>query len=208
MTKFEIHTSDVESIIGDFVVNDPSELNTIQRGETATYDFVETTTKFTVASGTSDTIEAGETETYGLVVIESNGTLTVDGTLNCEQIQNNGTLDNNGTINISEEYVFEYVEVEDYAEHSGAFTTFQTLENQIPYREFLPSDVDTLLVGIEPLSDLATKDITGYWGLINNVTDLRNQALSNGPRIRVEITVLATYDEYADHTAVQNGLEL
>jgi hypothetical protein len=207
-SDFEIHTSDTESILGDFVVNRPSDINLIEKGETATYDFVETATKKTIPSGETLTIASGETLTFGLVVIE--GTLTVEGTLRCEQIQNNGTLNNNGTIDIDEKYKFEYVEIESYAKLAGNFTITETQAKTQKYVDRTPSgaSIDTLLLGIETRSDLATQEINGYWGLVSNVTDFRNQALSNGPRIRVEIQVLAPYEEFTDHTDVQNTLEL
>jgi hypothetical protein len=207
-SDFEIHTSDTESILGDFVVNQPAELNLIEKGETATYDFVETATKKTIRSGETLTIAGGETLTFGLVVIE--GTLTVEGTLQCEQIQNNGTLNNNGTIDIDEKYKFEYGEIEPYAEFAGNFTITETQAKTQNYVDRTPSSasIDSLLLGIEALTDLSNQEINGYWGLVSNVTDFRNQALSNGPRIRIKIQVLAEYSDFTDHTDVQNNLEL
>jgi len=207
-SDFEIHTSDTESILGDFVVNQPNDINLIEKGDTATYDFVETATKKTIPSGETLTIASGETLTFGLVVIE--GTLTVEGTLRCEEIQNNGTLNNNGTIDIDEKYKFEYNEIRTYAEFASNFTITETQNKTQKYTENLPStiSINTLLLGIEPLTDLQDGEIRGFWGLVNNVIDFRNQALSNGPRIRVEIQVLAPYSEFNDHTDVQNTLEL
>lgn len=209
-SDFEIHTSDTESILGDFVVNRPSDINLKEKGERATYDFVETATKKTVPDGETFTVESNENLTFGIVTVESGGTLTIEGTLNCDQLQNNGTVNNNGTLNVNDDIKFEYAEIEPYAKLAGNFTITETQAKTQKYVDRTPSSasIDTLLLGIETRSDLATQEINGYWGLVSNITDFRNQALSNGPRIRVEIQVLAPYSEFNDHTDVQNTLEL
>lgn len=209
MTEFSIRLTDNTRIIGDFVTNAPGEINLIGKGDTATYAFVETASKLTIGSGDTFTVESGTTVEFSIV--EVNGTLVVEagGTLNTERIDNNGTVNNNGTININERYVLEYSEIEAYADYAGNFTISETLNAEQKYTEqFSSTEIDDLLVGIEPQTELANQEIGGFWGLITNVTDSRNTSLSNGPRMEIEIQVLAPFDEYADHTAVQNALEL
>lgn len=208
MTEWTIHTSDNSSIIGDFVTSSPSDLNLISKGDTATYEFVEVTPTLTIDSGDTFTVESGETLEKSLVIV--NGTLVIDGTLRCDKLDNNGTVDLNGTLDINDKYELEYTEIKPYANYSGKFNVTETLSSKQRYSENIPPNngPNTLLVGIEPQTELDSKDIFGYWGLISNIADIRNQPLSNGPRIEIEITVLAPYEQYDDHTAVQNDLEV
>jgi len=208
MTEWTIHLSDTATIIGDFVTSSPSNLNLITRGDTATYEFVEVTPSLTIPDGETLTIESGETLEKSRVVVD--GTLVIDGTLKCDELDNNGTVDVNGTLNVNEKFAFEYQEIKPYSEYAGKFTTSETLDSRQAYSENIPpnTEPDTLLVGIEPQTELSEKDINGYWGLINNVTDTRNTSLSNGPRIELEITVLAPYAQFSDHTDVQQTLEV
>jgi len=206
MTEWEIHTSDNTSIIADFALNDPSEVNTITRGDTATYSFGNVATKLTINTGETYTVETGTTEEWDYVVVD--GTLVIDGTLEADQVDNNGTIDLNGTLDINEKYAFELQDVQRYSPFSGKYAINETLGSKQQYSEFVPpsADIDTLLVGVEPQQDLKDETIEGYWGLINNISDDRNRALSNS-QITLDIDVLATYEEYSDHTAVEADLK-
>lgn len=208
MSKWTIHIDDNVTIIGDFITNTPAETNLLTRGDTATYEFVEVTPRLTVAAGDTVTIEAGETVEKALVVVD--GTLIIDGTLRCDELENNGTITNNGTIDVNEKYELAYDDVRPYAEYAGQFALFETLDSRQAYAENIPpnSQPETLLVGVEPQASLQNGDLRGYWGLVTNLTDTRNISLSNGPRIELEITILAPYSEYQDHTAVENALKV
>jgi len=272
MTEWTIHTSDNTSIIADFATTSPNELNTIAKGENASYTFSNVRTRleikagdtYTVAADTveqwdelivkdtldlngrleADTvtvdggtidkdttaydlggtvIERGETEYFSPAIVPSGETLEVNGTLETQDIDINGNVigsgkivvqdfnraPTNGTLDINEKYALETEEVQKYSPYTGKFTVTETLGSSQKYREFISSsaDIDTLLVGIEPDTSLSDRHIEGYWGLVNQITDQRTRSLSN-ERIGIEITVLAPYAEYADHTAVANELRV
>jgi len=208
MTKWEIHISDKKSYIADATVSGPDDVNLIARGETATYEFVNIQTKLTVKSGTTYVVESGTTEQIDIVVVDG-GTLDINGTLQADYVNvKSGTIDNDGTLDINEKYAFEVEEIQNYSPFSGKYVINETLGSKQQYSEFIPStaQIDTLLLGIEPLQDLKDKTVEGYWGLINTITDDRNTPLSNS-RITLDIDVLATYEEYSDHTAVEADLK-
>jgi len=206
-TNFEVHTSNTTSILADAVVADPSDTNVITRGETASYVFANVQSKLTVATGTTYTISVDETERYDLVVV--NGTLEINGSLEVDEIDINGTVTGSGTLDVNDQFAFELADVEPYSTYAGKYALEETNSAQQKYDERFPdtATIDTLLVGVEPTDRLKDKTIEGYWGLIDDVTDERTRALTNN-QIGVEITVLAPYDEYVDHTAVQNDLEI
>lgn len=204
--SWTVHTSDTTQILADGVLVDPDQNNTITRGETAEYVFTNVAKTLTIESGTTYTIAVGDTERYDFVVV--NGTLEINGTLECDEIDVNDTVTGGGTLDVNDKYAFELADVEPYSKYAGTFSINPTLDNTQRYNERLPENeqVDTLLVGVEPTDRLKDKTINGYWGLIENISDNRNRPLSNS-QIGLEITVLAPYDEYSDHTAVQNDLE-
>lgn len=206
-TSWTIRTDSNIDFIADAVLSDPSDTNTITRGESASYVFNNTQTVLTIGAGETYTIPSGETENYVDVIV--NGTLVVDGTLNVETIDVNGTLTGSGQVNTSREDAFDFDDLEPYSTYSGKYSLVETLGSQQRYNELLPASagINTLLVAIIPNSDLSNKDISGYWGLIDDVIDERNRPLSN-TRVGLEITILAPFDEYADHTAVQTDLEV
>lgn len=206
MTEWEVHTSDTQSILAEFALSDPGDLNTITRGETATYVFGDVLSTLTINEGDTYTIESGESVEFDYVVV--NGTLTINGELTADEVDNNGTINLNGTLNIDEKFGFELAEIEVYSTYAGKFNVSETLASQQRYSENVPpsADIETLLVGIEPRGSLTDETLNGYWGLIENVTDSRNRALSNN-EVELSITVLAPYEEYDDHTAVENDLK-
>jgi len=148
----------------------------------ASYDTI------TVESGGSLTISSGAIVTANKVVAD--GTLNVDGTL----------------ITYSPESVFRYLR--EYANFAGQFTTLRMADGDVRYSEQLParSPVDTLLVGLEPEPGLQNRDVDGVWALVTNVADSRNASLTTTD-LRLQLRVLATYSEYADHAAVRAALE-
>jgi hypothetical protein len=96
-----------------------------------------------------------------------------------------------------------------YDRHAGSYALQGTNKNTQRYKERLPSgaNINSLVIGLEPDTELQNDDIVGKWGLISDVADSRSQALTN-PVATIEIDVLADYSEYADVTAVQNDLEI
>jgi len=140
----------------------------------------------------------------------SSSTLTVDGTLNCEDLRVNGTLNGSGTVNVSEEFIVEYAELEPFSEYAGQYVRHETLDATQRIRPTIPDSaaIDSTLVGVQALNDLADRDVRGFWAAIDRVRDTRNRALTDGPRVRFELTKLAPFDEYSDYDAARNGLEI
>ena len=206
-TSWTVRTESNVDFVSDGILSDPSETNVITRGDTATYVLNNTQTMLTVPEGETYTIKSGETERYVTVVV--NGTLEINGTLEVEEIDVNGNITGSGTLATGTESAFDFDDLEPYSTYAGKFSLMETLGSKQPYNELLPSSVDinTLLVAVIPNSDLQSKNVNGYWGLIENITDDRNRPLSN-TRVELEITVLAPFDEYADHAAVQTDLEV
>lgn len=206
-TSWTIRTESNVDFVADAVLSDPSSTNTITRGDTATYVLSNTQTMLTVPVDETFTIPGGETERFVTVVV--NGTLEINGTLEVEEIDVNGSVTGSGTLDTGSESAFDFDDLEPYSTYAGKYSLTATLASQQSYNELIPStlDINTLLVAVIPNSDLQAKNVNGYWGLIDNITDDRNRPLSN-TRVELEITVLAPFDEYADHAAVQTDLEV
>jgi len=272
MTEFEVFTSDNSSIVADFATNSPSELNTIERGSTASYTFGNVRTKLVIESGETYTVGVQETEQWDIVIVR--GTLAVNGAIQIDELEiDGGTVDvdaqrfdlggvripdgttryespaivpsgetleidgvletqdividgnvigegelkvvddgrppSTGQVDVNEGFAFGVDDVQKYSPYTGDYTITETLISTQKYVEQIDPDapISTLLVGIKPDTNLSNEDIGGYWGLIQNITDNRNQSLSD-TFVTLEIDVLAPFDEYADHTEVQNDLEL
>jgi len=192
-------------------------ITTVESGATLTVDGVLNTGKLvvdgtltgdgqvTVDDPQTHTVKSGETEIYGTLSIGQFSKVIVEGVLIAEDIINNGFLDNNNRIYngfTAEGFI---QRLDDYA---GKFTVSETLAASQQYREFIPVDtrIESLLLGIEPSTDLQNKDIGGIWGLVQNVTDSRNQAIST-TRHTLEVQILERYREYETHTDVERDLQ-
>jgi len=95
----------------------------------------------------------------------------------------------------------------DYLDFADA-ADYGLTEANIPwYREQVPSraDVDSLVVQIEPSSDLSSLDVPGFWGLVTGGEDSRETSVSH-EQLVLELYVLADAAQYADHTAIENDL--
>jgi len=272
MTEFEVFTSDNSSIIADYAINQPSDLNQIERGSTATYTFGNVQSKLIIESGDTYSIGVQETEQWDIVIVRGkldvNGVIQIDeltidgGTVDIdaerydiggetipdgttryespiivpsgETLEINGVLEtqdiiidgnvigegelkvvddgrppSTGVLDVNEKYAFGLDDVSRYSPYTGDYTITETIISTQKYTEQIDPNapITTLLVGINPDTSLSDRDIKGYWGLLRNIQDERNQALSD-TSVTLEIDVLAPFDNYADHTAVQNDLEL
>lgn len=203
---FGIETKSNDTIRAEFATdfND-----SITRGESVTFDFwlVGADETLTVSSDTtatdqdiwaSITVEAGVTYTVPSGATVYTGEITVDGTLDVQGtlVINGGTTDGFNTLY-------------QYSEWAGSFARFESLNSIEKYRNQLPTSepVDSLVFGIDPSSDLDGKDITGIWGLVNSLTDLRDNPLTTN-RLRIELIVLAEYSDYVSHADLEDDLEL
>jgi len=204
-TSIDIHREGGNVIRARGVLNDPRGVNQLTQGQTAEFRVFDPEERLEVASDT--TIAQGDTRTEEVTVIQSGVTLTVNGTLDTGRLENNGTLDNNGTVIITGDT--DALSFNAYADRAGGFTTQETLDSTVTFREFLPSsgDVTSLLVGVEPAQDLQNADIPGIWGLIESVEDSRRPVLNRSEQT-IQVRVLARYTDYADHAAVRTALEV
>jgi hypothetical protein len=206
MTTVDILRENGNIIRCEAVLNDASEVNVTTRGETASLTVFEAKERFIVLSDT--TVPSAETREATAVIIDEGATLTVDGSLNAGRVEiGDGTLNNNGTVTVTG--ITGGMDLLTYQPRAGGFTTQETLNSTVRFRERLPSsgDVTSLLVAVEPDNDLQSEDIPGIWGLIESVRDARRPAL-NAEQITVDIRVLAPLREYADHSAVRQALEV
>jgi len=206
MTRFVIQTKSNGVFLAEYATNSASEVNNQTRGATATFELeVQEDRPLTIESGETYTIDSGETEYYTNVTV--NGTLTVNGELFTNELTNNGTINNNGTITVRTGYVNDVGELLSYDRFSGSYTPLETLGNKYPYSERIDNSIDSLVFGVEPSDQLQTEYVNGVWGIVDNITDSRNQPLSTN-RITIDLTILAQLDEYADHTALESDLKL
>lgn len=181
------------TVVADFATNDIAELDNKTRGDTATFELHSMNGEtLTVESGETHTISSGETEIYQRVNVLENGTLN---------IEENGTLIETGGDNLEE--------MQDYADHAGAFATNVTLNNTQKYREQIPTDadVDSIMIGLEPSDNLKSRGVNGIWGLVTGGSDLRTPALTN-PIYSVDIQILAEFSDYDNHAAVESDLSV
>lgn len=91
---------------------------------------------------------------------------------------------------------------------AGTYRLSETLAGEVYYAESIPTGtIGSLAVGIEPSADLKSRAVPGVWALIDAVVDERTPSLTTN-RITLETTVLAPYDEHADHTALETAIKL
>jgi len=205
-THYKVYTDGLETYYAQHAQSDPSDVNNTTRGDTfsITLKFPKDTS-LTIPSGGSTTINTGETSVQSNIVV--NGTLTVNGVLVVyESITNNGEINNNGEI-IRLENPREALY--SYDQHAGSYSILETLSNKRAFSTRLPTNTayESLVVGIEPATDLQDKNISGVWGLVTNITDGRTRPLTNNT-IEIELEILAQYDEYNTIDDVTTDLEV
>jgi len=205
-TSVTITREDGTEILADAVTNGPTEVNQLTLGESATLSLVSDKDRLIVPEGSTVTVSPGQTRVVGLTRIRTGGELIVDGTLETSQIDNDGTLTNNGTVIVTggPRSVFDLLSLAD--NRAGGFTTGETLDSSVTFREFVP-DGDSLLVRVAPADGLQAEDMPGIWGLVEDVTDARRPAL-NLNQIELSVRVVAQLQEYDAHTDVRDALEV
>jgi len=134
-------------------------------------------------------VEAGTVEIYDTVTVTDSGILTVNGTLyvtgdNPEQLQ-------------------------EYEQEAGNFVSHTTENNNHKYSLNIPSNatIDDLIVEIKPSQKLQDNDVEGLYGVISDVTDERNNALTNYD-YGLSVFKLADLGEYSDVNAAKSDLEV
>jgi len=182
--------------------------NQINLGGTATFEFREMHSRLTVQNGETVTVSNGDTERFDFVTVESGGTLTVDGTLEADELTNNGTLNVNGTLKVNERFAFELEDLRPYREYAGNATLRETLNGTQRFSERIDESVlDTLVIGVEPDQSARDDAIPGVWGVVERVTDSRNQPLATNVAT-IELRVLAPFNEYSSVSDVTSDLRI
>ena len=97
----------------------------------------------------------------------------------------------------------------EYQRHAGSYTINDTLNNTRRYRETIPGNtaVESLLIGIEPNSELKAAGVRGFYGLVRSISDARTPAFTN-PAVNLEVDVAAGYSEYSSLSVAEDALEL
>jgi hypothetical protein len=198
--RYRLQTKSNGQLPVEYNTADPT---TWTRGQTATFEFElggqnsvtfdadytvsdgETYDSVTVPSGTTLTIPDGATLFVNTIVI--NGDLVIDG----ELVTGTGAFQN----------------LSEFVEWAGNYTTQTMLNGVRKYREQIPDTIgiDTLVVGVTPSEELQANDVVGVWGLIDQISNQRNQPLTTD-RYQVDVTVLAPLDEYNSVTDVESDL--
>jgi hypothetical protein len=196
-----IHTKTNETVVarGNF---NSTNANTV--GQTNTYTFY-LNDNITYTQDT--TIQSGDIVEYDNIVVESGVTLTINGTLQCNNITVDGDVVVNGDLIVTDTSARNTLL--SYGEWAGKYNTNTMIDATVKYTERIPTSesIDSLVVGIEPASDLQNKDVVGAWGIIDSIQDLRNGPLGTD-RIELQITTLAKYSDYSDVSGVENSLKL
>mgnify|MGYP000650922622 CR=1 FL=1 len=140
---------------------------------------------------------------------KSNGTVSADFASNGPSELNSITRGDSATITIETNTRGGFDTLRLYDEFGGKYTILETLNSEQPYRDHLPAgaSVDSLVIGIEPDTELQNDSITGVWALIDGVADSRPSPL-NLNRLQLSVTVLADYSDHADHAALETALKV
>ena len=207
---YKIHTDKYGTLYAEWVNSDPENINNRTRGGSATFNLHVPQDDKIVPNGTSETIPESAFVVTQDLIVETDATLTVNGTLivhGTTTVEENGTINGDGTINTLG--VDLHGALLSYDRHAGSYTLSKTLSNTQRYKLRLPAspNINSLVIGLEPATDLQNEKIAGKWGLINNVTDARTQALTNSI-VTVEIDILADFVEYSDVTNVEDNLAI
>lgn len=157
---------------------------------------------------TSDyTISADTGGEYDSITINAGVTVTVNGLLQCNDITVNGDLVVNGEVIVYEGDARS--NILEFGEYANKYKTSRMVDGTLKYRDRIPdsSDIESLVVGIEPATELQNADVKGTWGVIDAVIDERNPVF-DVDRITLEITNLAEYTDYSNHDLLESDLKL
>jgi hypothetical protein len=205
---YTIHKSSPGVIDAPAATSSLADSNTIRRGSQATITFRDPLSRLTIAAGETITVPTGESEKFDFVVIDDGGELIVDGSLAADELTNNGTLTLNGTLTVSERVALEFEDLRRYREYAGQASITETIDGTQRFIEMIDENaIDTLVVGIEPDQQARNDGIPGVWGVVERITDDRNQPLTTNA-ITVELRVLAPYEEYSSVADVTSTLKI
>jgi len=103
----------------------------------------------------------------------------------------------------------DFADIKAYGDYAGDYTDYEAFDNTYKYQLHVPSNasVGSLLFGIEPSSDLQSKDVTGIWGLIDDLSDGRPAPL-NRTTVELSMFVVAGYADYSTHSNAIDTLKI
>lgn len=206
MSKYKIHTKSNGTITAEANLSSPN-AGVVGQSNTLTFWLESYRGDKTYRSDT--TIGSGSTVKFASVTITSGTTLTVNGTLETHDLTVDGAIDVNGEVIIKTSGDTELSTLLEYSEWSGKYETNKMLDGTTKYTERFPSSegIDSLVLGIEPSSDLINADVNGVWGLVDSISDQRGPTLDTN-RVDISITVLAEFSDYTDHSSLESALKL
>jgi len=205
-TGYTIHTNGNTTLEADVVTSSLSEANRITRGEPIEIQLRDVDLQLIVGNG--ETVVIDDAQEINRVEINNGGTLTVDGTLRADELDNQGTLNVNGTLTVNESVGVELEELRQYREYAGSATLTETLDGTQRFSESIDTAaLDSLVIGIEPDSDLKTRGIPGVWGVVDSISDSRNRQLTTNT-ITLSLSVLAPYSDFNSVSDVTNDLRI
>jgi hypothetical protein len=203
---YKIHTKSQGTITAEANLDSP---NAQVVGQTDRYEFWLQSYYDSKLYQEETTITSSETVSYGEIIVESGVTLTVNGTIKTHNLTVNGDVIVNGTIIVIEDGDNELSKLLKYAEWAGKYDTKKMLNGTLKYSDRIPSAevLESLVVGIEPATELQNKDVKGVWGLIDSIEDNRNAVLTPN-RIIISLTNLGEFEDYKNVEDIENTLKL
>lgn len=203
-TFYKIHTKTQGTIVGELNLANP---NAQVVGQTDRYT-IWLPSNFGDKTFSSDyTVESGDVEEYDNITVNNGTTLTINGTLQCNNVTNNGTIIVNGEL-----IVFDGDSISNllkYGEWANKYDTKTMIDGTLKYSDRIPDseDLESLVVGVEPATELQNQDVEGTWGLVDSITDERDAVL-NTNRITISMTNLGEFADYSDVNTVETNLKL
>jgi hypothetical protein len=199
-------------IVADYILTDWSDANELTIGETRSVNLHFNTLEDLVVSS-SYTVSAGTVEQYDTVTIQDGATLTIESnatlTTNTVTVESGGTLTQQSGSTLTE-YGNLTQQLLEYGKWAGAYAPFTSIDSVEKYEEQFSTaraDIDSIVIGLEPSQSLKDRNVRGVWGILDADTDNRPRALSD-MQFGIELKILAWYDEYADHAALEADLEI
>ena len=105
------------------------------------------------------------------------------------------------------EFLFEtrspYESLVDYLDYAGAAATFESVDLTPYYRTVRPGHDP--LVGLNPVGADVDASTVGVWGVITGGRDTSISVADDLFSVRLDVFVLAEYDDFANRAAVKNA---
>lgn len=208
---YRVHTKG-QTLTADYILTDWSDANELTIGESRRVNLHFGLENDLTVSGTY-TVTSGTIEQWDTVTIQDGATLIIES--DAELLTNTVTVESGGTLTQESdstltEYGNLFETLLEYGKWAGSFASFTSINSTEKYEEQFNIDranINSIVIGLEPSQSLKDRNVRGIWGILSADTDNRPRALSD-VQFGLELRILGWYDEYADHTAVENDLEI